>query len=60
MVWIKAKNGNVIDVPDVDHAAQLVREGHEGFETDPREKGSKAKAWKPDAVAEDEGSPEPS
>lgn len=62
MVWIKAKNGNVINVPDVDHAAQLLNEGHEAFVSDPRGKGA-TKAWKagdpdPEAV-EDEGSDTP-
>jgi len=47
MPWIKAKNGNVLEVPDVDLAAKLVKEGHAAFESDPRERG--AKAWDPNA-----------
>lgn len=49
MPWIKSKkNGNVVQVNDVDHAAQLLLEGHEGFLTDPRL--GRAKKWDPDGV----------
>jgi hypothetical protein len=44
--WIKAKNGNVFEVEDVDLAArQAKRDGSAAFETDPRE--GEAKAWHP-------------
>jgi len=49
MPWIRSKkNGNVIEVGDESHAAQLVLEGHEAFVDDPRVK-PKAEAWVPDA-----------
>ena len=63
MAWIKAKNGNVLEVADLSHAEQLLNEGHEAFESDPRVKGSKLKRWDPrDKAVEDEvpGTPEPS
>ncbi|WP_419704982.1 hypothetical protein [Promicromonospora sp. NFX87] len=42
MVWIRSKtNGNVFDVEDVDRAKQLVDQGHEAFDSDPRESGAK-------------------
>lgn len=42
MVWIRSKtNGNVFDVEDVDRAKQLVEQGHEAFDSDPREAGAK-------------------
>lgn len=44
-MWIKAKNGNVVEIDDEDHAKRALGDEHEVFESDPREKG--AKAWKP-------------
>lgn len=59
MAWIKAKNGNVFDVPEA-LVAGLVAQGHEAFESDPREKGAKPKRWAPRVEAvEDEGSGTP-
>jgi hypothetical protein len=51
-MWIKAKNGNVIEIDDVEHALRAVADGHDVFESDPRDKG--AKPWKP-AKADDAG-----
>jgi hypothetical protein len=52
MVWIKSKkNGNSFEVTDVDLAAQLLKEGHEGFQSDPRAKGG-AEKWDPEAEPE--------
>ena len=54
MAWIKAANGNVLEVNDEDHVAKILREApldkdgkpaHTAWESDPREKG--AKPWKP-------------
>lgn len=42
-MWIKAQNGNVIEVNDVDHAKRALADEHEVFTSDPREKG--AKKW---------------
>jgi hypothetical protein len=47
MPWIKAKNGNVLEVVDLFHAEQLLNEGHEAFVSDPREKGAKPAKWDP-------------
>lgn len=46
-MWIKSKNGNVIEIDDVEHAKRAQADEHEVFESDPRVKG--AKAWKPEA-----------
>ena len=54
MPWIRAKNGNVLEVVDTAHAASLVREGHEAFMSDPRVKGAKPKAWDLEGVVEDD------
>lgn len=54
MAWIKAANGNVLEVTDLEHVEKLLREApldkdgkpmHTAWESDPREKG--AKPWKP-------------
>jgi hypothetical protein len=50
MPFIKAKNGNVVEVDDADLAKRALKDGHEVFETDPRAK-AKAKAWSPDGDA---------
>jgi hypothetical protein len=47
MPFIKAKNGNVVEVDDVDLAARALKQGHEVFASDPSEKG--AKKWTPEA-----------
>ena len=47
MVWIKAKNGNVIDVPEV-FVDGLVAQGHEAFDTEDEARGKK-RAAKSDA-----------
>lgn len=52
MPWIKAKNGNVLEVEDLSTVESLLREGHEAFESDPRKEGAKAKPWKPEAESE--------
>lgn len=55
MAWIKAKNGNVLEVLDLDHAEMLLNQGHVAFESDPRAKGPKPKRWDPRGeVVEDE------
>lgn len=52
MAWIKAPNGNVFEVDDVEHVKKILREtdGAKAYESDPREKA--AKAWKAPADAE--------
>lgn len=42
MVWIKALNGNVLDVPD-SLADSLVAQGHEAFDTEDEARGKSAK-----------------
>lgn len=49
-MWIKAKNGNVVEVDDVDLAKRALAQGHEVYASNPREKG--AKSWKPEADAD--------
>lgn len=43
--WIKAQNGNVVEFEDDELAGRALKDGHEVFASDPREKG--AKPWKP-------------
>ena len=50
MPWIRAKNGNAFEVLSDALAVELVGEGHEAFESDPRVKG--AKKWSPDGSSE--------
>lgn len=50
MPWIKAKNGNVLEFDDGDLGRRALKDGHEVFASDPREKG--AKKWDPEADAE--------
>jgi len=50
MPWIKAKNGNAFEVLSDGLAVELVGEGHEAFESDPRVKG--AKKWSLDGPSE--------
>ena len=45
MVWIKAKNGNVIDVPEV-FVDGLVAQGHEAFDTEDEARGKQKRAPK--------------
>lgn len=47
-MFIKAKNGNVVEVEDEDLGARALRDGHEVFTSDPREKGA-TKKWEPEA-----------
>lgn len=47
MPWIKAKNGNVVEFDDENLGKRALADGHEVFASDPREKGSKPKAWAP-------------
>lgn len=49
-MFIKAKNGNVIEVADDDLAKRALKQGHEVFTSNPRGKG--AKKWDPDAEPE--------
>lgn len=51
MPWIKAKNGNVVEVEDDELAKRALSDGHEVFTSDPNEKG--AKKWEPVAEAAD-------
>lgn len=53
MAWIKAANGNVFEVEDIDHIDKVLRESpvdksgkalHTAWETDPRD-SDKPKAW---------------
>lgn len=55
-MWIKATNGNVLEVEDVEHAKRALDDGHEVFVSDPREKG--AKPWKPEASEDADGADE--
>jgi len=48
-MFIKAKNGNVVETDDTDIAHRAIRDGHEVYDGDPRDKGAKAKKWEPDA-----------
>lgn len=50
-MWIKAKNGNVVEVNDVDLAKRAIAQGHEVFASDPSKKD--AKPWKPEASEDD-------
>jgi hypothetical protein len=50
-MWIKATNGNVIEIDDAEHALRAVEDGHEVFESNPSAKG--AKKWKSDGVVEE-------
>lgn len=50
-MFIKAKNGNVVEVDDVDLAKRAIAQGHEVFASDPSKKG--AKPWKPEASEDD-------
>lgn len=45
MTWIKAKNGNVIDVPEA-IAVGLVAQGHEAFDTEDEARGKRRRAVK--------------
>lgn len=45
MTWIKAKNGNVIDVPE-SLVAGLVAQGHEAFESEDEARGERKRAVK--------------
>ena len=56
MPFIKAKNGNVVEFDDPELGKRALLDGHEVFEADPREKGTKPKAWKPDTVADNSDS----
>lgn len=41
-MWIKSKNGAVVEVTDEDLGKRALKQGHEVFESDPREKPKKA------------------
>ncbi len=53
-MFIKAQNGAVVEIDDEQLAARALKQGHEVFEGDPREKGAKPKAWKPAKADDDE------
>lgn len=48
-MWIKAKNGNVVEVYDADLGKRALADGHEVYTSDPRE--GRAKRWDPAAEA---------
>lgn len=48
MVWIKALNGNVVDVPK-EFVDGLVAQGHEAFDTEDEARGKQKRAAKSDA-----------
>ena len=50
-MWIKATNGNVIEIDDAEHALRAGEDGHEVFESNPSAKG--ARKWKSDGVVEE-------
>lgn len=57
-MWIKAKNGNVVEVDDEGLAARAIKAGHKVFIADTDAKGAKPKAgkdWTPGAEAEADG-----
>lgn len=49
MTWIKAKNGNVIDVPEV-LVAGLVAQGHEAFDTEDEARGKRKRTVKSEST----------
>lgn len=52
-MFIKAQNGAVVEVDDEQLASRALKQGHEVYESDPRGKGSKPKAWKPAKAGDD-------
>lgn len=46
-MFIKAKNGNVVETDDREHSLRALADGHEVFTNDPRGRG-KPKPWNPD------------
>ncbi len=56
-MFIKAKNGTVVETDDPDLGRRALKQGHEVYESDPRGKGAKPKSWKPKAeVSSDDDS----
>jgi len=53
-MWIRAKNGNVIEIDDEEHAKRALADEHEVFDDNPKNKG--AKPWKPADVEDDAAS----